>query len=190
MASHKSYEGNKRKYAGSDNLFMAPNSSKLDRAMSDEQKEKFILWNTFYRRNMHRFIEHYFGLQLFLFQKIWIYLMSISDTFVAICSRATGKTWLLGVFALARAVLYPGSKIVVVASTKEQAGIIIEEKISELRDIHPNVAREISRLVTNMNNWRVDFHNGSKIVVVAARDSSRGSLNFCVYELFAQLNLI
>ena len=42
--------------------------------------------------------------------------MSICDTFVTIASRASAKSWLIAVFALARAVLYPNSEIVIVAA--------------------------------------------------------------------------
>ena len=80
------------------------------------------------------------------------------------------KTWLLAVLACARAVLYPNSEIVVVSSTKEQAGIIVSDKIENLVSNHPNLAREISKITTNMNKWAVDFHNGSIIKVVASRD--------------------
>ena len=55
--------------------------------------------------------------------------MATRDSFVAIASRASAKTWLVAVLACGRAILYPLSEIVVVSSTKEQAGLIIEDKI-------------------------------------------------------------
>ncbi|MFM9972940.1 MAG: hypothetical protein ACKVQK_31575, partial [Burkholderiales bacterium] len=83
------------------------------------------------------------------------------------------------------AILYPNSKIVIVASTKEQAGIMIEDKIKSLQSDYPNLAREILNIVTNMNKWAVEFHNGSNIQVVASRDSSRGKRsNYTIYEEF------
>jgi hypothetical protein len=92
---------------------------------------------------------------------------------------------LVAVFACAKAILYPNSEIVVVSSTKEQAGIIVSDKIANLRMNHPNLAREISNVVTNMNKWQVDFHNGSVIKVVASRDSARGKrATFLIYEEF------
>jgi phage terminase large subunit-like protein len=99
--------------------------------------------------------------------------MSISDSFVAICSRATGKTWLLAVFACAKAILYPKSEIVICSSTKDQAGNLVD-KISVLASNSPNLSREILNITTNANKWQVDFHNTSIIKVVASRDSSRG----------------
>ena len=163
------------------------NKSKL---LTVEQKEEqsrnnLIDWVTYYRRNIHRFVEHYFGIKLYAYQVLWMYAMSRADSYVAICSRASGKTWLLAVFACAIAVLYPDSEIVVVSSTKEQAGIIVEDKITDLQSNYPNLAREISHLTKNMNKWQVDFYNGSKIKIVASRDSSRGKrATFVIYEEF------
>ena len=40
-------------------------------------ENNIIDWTTFYRRNIHRFIEHYFGIKLYFYQKI--YLMTMPD---------------------------------------------------------------------------------------------------------------
>jgi len=185
MPSYKNFQNQYRRSAEGDDLFKQPKRISMEQSLTDERRERLIHWITYYRRNVHRFVEHYFGIELYPYQKIWLYLMSISDTFVAICSRATGKSWLVGVYALAIAVLYPGSEIVIVASTKKQAGIIIDGKIVMLKDAHPNVAREIKRLVSNMNVRQVDFHNGSQIRVVPASDNSRGERStFTIFEEF------
>lgn len=44
-------------------------------------------WTTFYRANMHRFIEHYLGVELFLFQKILMYFMNINTYVMIIAAR-------------------------------------------------------------------------------------------------------
>lgn len=182
----QNYPGEFKKRASNlDNKLIAPKETTRAQEISEERKRKLIDWITFYRRNMHRFVEHYFGIELYFYQKIWLYYMSTRDSYVAIASRASAKTWLVGVLAVAKAVLYPNSEIVVVSSTKEQAGIIIEEKIKGLQENYPNVAREIRNITTNMNKWQVDFHNGSVIKIVAARDSSRGRRStFTIYEEF------
>jgi reverse gyrase len=145
--------------------------------MVRNKRERIIEWNTFYRRNMHRFVEHYFGIKLYPYQILWLYEMSIKDSYVAICSRAVGKTWLLAVFAMAKATLFANSEVVIVSSTKEQAGNLIE-KIVSLRGSYPNLDREILNVTTNMNKWQVDLRNNSIIRVVASRDSSRGKIKF------------
>ncbi len=185
MPSYKNYRNNFRRRAEQDNVFDNPKIIVKEKEISEERRKRLIDWTTFYRRNIHRFVEHYFGIKLYPYQIIWLYMMSISDSFVAICSRTVGKTWLLAVLTCARAVLYPNSEIVVVSSTKEQAGILVSDKITSLYNNYPNLAREISNIVTNMNKWQVDFHNGSVIRIVASRDSSRGKRStFTVYEEF------
>ena len=167
MPSYENFQDDATKYKDSQDIFRRPKDSIRKIDFDSERQQNLIDWITFYRRNMHRFVEHYFGIKLYFYQIVWFYLMSSRDSYVAICSRAAAKTWLLAVLALARAVLYPNSEIVVVSSTKEQAGIIVSDKITSLRNDFPNVAREIKSITTNMNKWQVDFYNGSVIKVVA-----------------------
>ena len=62
-----------------------------EQSMAEKQEDNLIDWCTFYRRNIHRFIEHYFGIQLHFYQKIMIYLMNTCPLVVLLCSRAVGK---------------------------------------------------------------------------------------------------
>ena len=173
MSSHKNFQTDYIKNAKNSNAFVRPKEMILSKQLDEDRRNRIKDWITFYRRNIQYFCIHYLGIKLHLYQSIWIYLMSISDSFVAICSRATGKTWLLAVFACAKAILYPKSEIVICSSTKEQAGNLVD-KISVLASNSPNLSREILNITTNANKWQVDFHNTSIIKVVASRDSSRG----------------
>jgi len=141
----------------------------------NERRYKIKLWTTFYRRNIHRFIETYLGIKLYPYQIVWIYLMSISDIFVAICGRATAKSFLVTLYAVCVAILYPNSKIIVGASSKAQAGILISEKLIELMSLSKNLEREIVSYTANQNIYRADFTNGSYIKIVAANEASRGN---------------
>ena len=85
----------------------------------------------YYRANMHRFIEEYLGIKLRLFQKILIYMMSTCTNGMVTAARGIGKSFLIAVFAVARAILYPGTEIVVVSKTRKQA-IGILQKITEI----------------------------------------------------------
>lgn len=190
MSTIQNFQGNKYITRAKRSFYNSLDAPKLmtSRELSEERRKNLIDWITFYRRNMHRFVEHYFGIELYFYQKIWLYMMSTRDSFVAIASRASAKTWLVAVLALARAVLYPNSEIVVVSSTKEQAGILVEEKIKPLYENYPNITREIKNLTTNLNKWQVDFHNGSVIKIVASRDSARGKIFKTICFRFMQLN--
>jgi len=185
MPSYKNFKNQKKRNNEGQDIFKKSKSIVKEVEVSAIKRENIIDWTTFYRRNIHIFIDHYFGIHLHPYQRIWVYLMSTNDSFVAICSRVVGKTWLIGVFACAIAVLYPNSEIVVVSSTKQQAGIIVSDKIKSFQNDYPNLAREIKKLTDNMNKWQVDFFNGSVIRIVASRDSSRGKrATFILYEEF------
>ena len=54
-------------------------------------EDKLIDWCTFYRRNIHRFAEHYLGIRLHFYQKIMLYLMNLCPQVVILCSRAMGN---------------------------------------------------------------------------------------------------
>ncbi len=142
--------------------------------MEEKRKNRVKSWVTFYRNNMSIFIEHYLGIKLFPYQRFMIELMLRCTEFLGIASRASAKSWLVAVYCIARCILYPGTTIALASSTKAQAGLIIADKCVALRNDHPNVAREISNIVTNQNKWEVTFHNGSKINVVVSGEGGRG----------------
>ena len=184
MPRHKNFQNDFNKNAGSNNQFKAPDSGVQEVERTQEWENNLIDWITFYRRNIHRFIQHYFGVQLHLYQIIWIYFMSISDSFVTVASRASAKSWLIALLAMARATLYPNSEIVVVAATQKQAAIIFG-KIDQLRNDYPNIAREIKEYTNSQNKCKCTLHNGSTIKVVACNESGRGERStFTIGEEF------
>ncbi|MFW5890979.1 MAG: hypothetical protein ACOCUI_02070 [bacterium] len=186
MPSYKNYENNFNKYSHSDDLFKKPKSMIKDKKKDDKDKERIKLWTTFYRRNLHRFVEHYGQIKLHFFQKIWLYLLGISETFVAIASRGISKSWIVALYAICICILYPRSEVVIAAGSKKQAGMIISDKIRGFfQERSPNFAREIKRITASNNDWIVHFHNGSKIKVVPATDLARGNrATVNVYEEF------
>lgn len=145
-----------------------------EKEMTRQKRERLKSWITMYRNSPSVFVEHYLGIPLFPYQRFMINLMNKSTEFVGIASRASAKSWIVGVYAIARCILYPGTTIALASSTKAQAGLIISEKCRALRDEHPNIARECSNLVTNQNKWEMTFFNGSKINVVVSGESGRG----------------
>ena len=161
---------NKHMFAGHNNQFRARKvMAKVDH--NEIWEDNVIEWTTYYRRNIHRFIRHYFGIILHWYQDLWVYFMSICDNFVAIAARSAAKSWLIGILASARATLYPGSEVVIVATTLKQADVIIK-KIKMLQNDYCNLAREISDY--NATEHSFIFHNGSTIRIAGCRESSRG----------------
>ncbi len=138
------------------------------------------IWVEYWRKNPHRFCEEYLGIHLYVFQMILIYMMNICTTFCFTACRGLGKSFLTAVFCCCRAILYPGSKIILASGNKKQAGNIITEKIAELRHKHPMLDREIEDIKTNHDNICCIFKNGSKIMVVAANDGARSARGNCI----------
>lgn len=143
--------------------------------MDELKRERIKEWITFYRLNISYFIEHYMGIKLHFYQRIWVYHMNTSTEFLAVASRASAKTWLTAVYSIARCILYPGTDVVVASSTKKQAGLIISEKCQMLYDSSPNIRRETRSITANNNNYEMKFKNGSKIWIVVSGESARGN---------------
>jgi hypothetical protein len=182
--SYNKYENDFKKYSGHSNQFKAPKTMIKEKDINEQWQENLIDWITFYRRNVHRFIQHYFGVQLYWYQVIWIYFMSVCESFVTIASRAAAKSWLIALLAYARGCLYPNSEIVIVANSMKQAGIIFG-KMARLKDDYPNIAREIKDFSDTQNNCNCVLHNGTTIKVVACQESGRGERStFTIGEEF------
>ena len=145
-----------------------------DKELTRQKKDRFKSWITFYRFNPSFFVEHYMEVPLYPYQRFWLNIMARSTEFVAIASRASAKSWLIAVYAIARCILYPGTIVALASSTKAQAGLIISEKCKSLLEEHPNIQRECSNIVTNQNKWEMTFYNGSKINVVVSGEGGRG----------------
>lgn len=192
MSSYKNYQNSRRKHGASANLSKRGKSSSNARKhflSKGEMQDRLIDWITFYRRNIHRFVEHYFGLELYLYQRIILYLMNISTTICIVACRAAAKSYIIAIYACARCVLYPNSMVVVASATKKQSKLIVSEKIEkELMPNSPNLAREIKNIRTGNDEIEVVFWNGSSIVVVPASDNARGHRATCmIYEEFRMI---
>lgn len=149
---------------------------------SPKNAEHFYLWTTYYRRNLHRFAIEYFGLKLHLYQIIILYLMGISNFIVIIASRAAAKSFVIAIYSCCRAVLYPGSSIVLTSGTRGQSKLIVTKKIQgELMARSANLRREIVSVKDNNNEVIVKFRNDSTIFTVTCNKNGRG--NRCTVDI-------
>jgi hypothetical protein len=181
--SPRPFQNQYKKRANSDDVFNKPKDMVMHTDLQNERKELYKRWITFYRRNPHRFVTDYFGIHLYPYQVLMIHVLQKSNLAYIVASRASAKTWLIAVWSLTLAVLYPGIKIIVCAKTLKQGGILISEKIRQLQDAYPNVAREIRSLTANANVYEVTLQCGSTIKVVPSSDSSRGNrANYIIVE--------
>ena len=134
-----------------------------------------LAWSTFFKRNLHRFVIDYLKIALFEYQAIAIYMMGISNLICIIASRNDAKSFIVAVYAVARCLLYKGTKFRIGAATEKQAKLIVSEKIiDELCDWSPILKKEIESYGTRSNDIYVKFRNGSKITVFVANENARG----------------
>lgn len=135
------------------------------------------LWASYYRANIHRFIQDYLHVQLKLFQVILVLMMQEASTIVLIAARGIGKTFIGALYLVARCILYPGTKVCIASGTRGQAMTVIEKIMTEIKINSPELCNEIDEDETriNGNNCILSFKNGSFIKVVTAADSSRSN---------------
>lgn len=144
----------------------------------------------YYRANIHRFAEDYLSVKLKLFQKILIYMMSQSTNFMFIARRGLGKSFLIAVFAVCWAILYPGTIIVVSSKTIKQAAGVLEKITTILMPNSPNLRMEIKSVVMNQVKNEIEFWNGSIIKVATANENSRYMRrHILIYDEFRLIDL-
>jgi hypothetical protein len=92
--------------------------------------------------------------------------------------RAYSKSFLSVLVLMLRCILYPGSHLFVTTGGKEQAAGIAKEKSDELCKLIPGLKNELDmtrgKTKTSKDNIELIFKNGSKLDIMAARQSSRG----------------
>lgn len=87
------------------------------------------------------------------------------------------KSFLVAIYACARCILYPGTKVIIVSGVKKQSALIISEKIVDLYNKSPALRVEIGsprNISSSAQNAKVQFLNGSKIEAVVGNENSRG----------------
>ncbi|PQL30798.1 phage tail tape measure protein [Mediterraneibacter gnavus ATCC 29149] len=149
-----------------------------------------FLWSTFFSRNLHRLAMDYLGIRLHLYQQLILYLMGISQLVCIVACRAAAKSFIIALYACCKAIIKPGSKIVLGSATRGQSKLIISEKIkNELMNMSPALRKEIKDIKDSANESIVYFNNGSTIKVFTANEFARGLRSTdAVREEFRQID--
>ncbi|MED1863240.1 terminase [Fictibacillus nanhaiensis] len=192
MAGIKNYEVGRNKNSKGQNYLdkvKSVDKTKDNLSKSDNMRTQIKKWTTFYRLNLHRFIEHYFGIELFFFQKLLLFFMNLNTFFMLIAARGLSKSFMIAIFACSRCVLYPNTKVIIASGVKKQGKLIITEKIEKELMQYPNLAREIKQIKSSSNDASVIFHNGSTIEAVTSSENSRGYRgNILILEEFRMID--
>lgn len=114
----------------------------------------------------------------YFYQRIFIRAVMRHRYVYATFPRAYSKSFLSMMVLMLRCILYPGSQLFVTTGGKEQAASITIAKIEEICKLIPALSNQINwaRGVSNKSKDNVNyvFKNGSKINILAAKESSRG----------------
>lgn len=180
--SFKNYKNDFRKDSDSQDVFRKRKDTVKRDSFSRERKERYKRYVTFFRLNPALFIKHYFGIHLYPFQVLMVWILQRSTLAYFVAARGASKTFIIAIYSLTLAVLYPGIKVIACSKTIRQGSLILE-KLEQLRQNYPNVAREIVSITTNANVNEATFRCGSTIKVVPSSESSRGNrANYIIVE--------
>lgn len=170
IASFKSYK-----------LVDDENGKKFLGYASNELEERQIDWTTLFRRNPGIYAEWRLKMKLLPYQHYMLWQMFNAQVTFDMCSRNSAKTYVLGLGAVIRCMLFPNTEVVITASTIDQANKMIERKIrDEIIMKHSEVLRHFMELgmiqIKRDNDIAIVLFpfNGSSIRVLAMVDSSRG----------------
>lgn len=162
------------------------------KSLFEEREHNLMTWVAYWRENPHRFVSEYLGIRLHFFQQILFFMMNVSRLFIYIAARSQGKSFLIAIYAIVRCILYPGTIVVIASSTKDQAALIIDQKIRDLYNKYESVRDEIgpiSNIKASKEEASVQFLNGSRVITSVAGEGGRGRrANVLVIDEFLKID--
>jgi hypothetical protein len=141
------------------------------------------LYIAYWREYPDMFVEFLCGhnpenFQLFFYQRVFLRAVMRHRYAYATFPRAYSKSFMSVLILMLRCILYPGSHLFVTTGGKEQAAGIAKEKADELCKLIPGLRNELDwtrgKTKTSKDNIELIFKCGSKLDIMAARQSSRG----------------
>lgn len=173
MASYANFQTDEDKNKNVSNVFVRKAKTGRKDTKSQDFWDNLKEYITYYRDNPHRFCNEYLGLKLHWWQQIILYAMWTKESTIFIAGRGSGKTYLVMMYCICKALLFPGTVIRVASANKKQAGFLIA-KVNEMKRNSPMLAREIIDINIGKDEARIMFHGGSEVATVVAGDGARG----------------
>lgn len=90
MTSYKGFQVDRNKYNKGTNQLTKSNPKKKvveNQSKNENMRTQIKKWTSFYRLNIHRFVEHYMGVELFFFQKILLFFMNLNTYVMIVAAR-------------------------------------------------------------------------------------------------------
>ena len=140
-----------------------------------EESIDFEVWTEFisyYRYYIDEFACDILGLRLFPFQRLILRAMARYQNSMLIACRGLGKSYIVAVFYICVAILYPNIKLGIASGNSQQARNVIIQKIKGELSKNEAIAREIKFPIrTSDGDCVVEFKNGSEIrAITLAQD--------------------
>ena len=140
-----------------------------------EESIDFEAWTEFisyYRYYVDEFACDVLGLRLFPFQRLILRAMARYQNSMLIACRGLGKSYIVAVFYICVAILYPNIKLGIASGNSQQARNVIIQKIKGELSKNEAIAREIKfPIKTGDGDCVVEFKNGSEIrAITLAQD--------------------
>lgn len=140
-----------------------------------EESIDFEVWTEFisyYRYYIDEFACDILGLRLFPFQRLILRAMARYQNSMLIACRGLGKSYIVAVFYICVAILYPNIKLGIASGNSQQARNVIIQKIKGELSKNESIAREIKfPIKTGDGDCVVEFKNGSEIrAITLAQD--------------------
>lgn len=161
-----------------------------EEAMADKEKKAIKNWTTLFRRNWDIYAEFWLEIQLKPFQRKALHLLGVSDDFFFRAGRGISKTFLSAIAAICELMLYPNARVVITASTVDQANKIVEDKIQRelINNLSPYLLylynNDLLKITKPTDGYLIENTlNNSTLRVVAPVESSRGIRStFTIYD--------
>lgn len=83
---------------------------------------------------------------------------------IFLASRGAGKSWLLAVYCILRALMVPGSKIVIVSSSFRQSKIIFDY-CKQIHDFSPIVQQAVTKIYTPNDSCLMEINGGTSTIL-------------------------
>lgn len=158
--------------------------------LSAKREQQIIEWDTLFRYNWDIYAEFFLGIPLKPYQRSALHDIGISDSFFWRAGRNGAKSFITGLAALIKLLLYPNCFVVITSSTVDQANKIVSDKIE--REIIKKLSPYLLYLYENdwikitkpTDGYKIENTlNNSVLNVVAPVESARGSRsNFTIYD--------
>ena len=163
--------------------------------LPEKLEENIVEWTTLFLRNWNIYVKFFLGIPLNQYQRSALHDIGVSDTFFWRAARNGAKSFITGLAAICKLMLYPNCWIVVTASTVDQANKIVEDKIEKeiIKKLSPYLSYWLAKgwikITKPTDGFRVEnLLNNSVLNVMGPVPSSRGSRsNFTIYDEIATM---